>query len=108
MSLFDPKSKEQCETALKTTIDHCKKSFEIELDLTHLSAKLAQLKQEKLDDYLLQRFKDWTVNDLSLCMKVIDEHVKVSKEMPVIQVMDQVVQPKKSAVVVEKSEKKKR
>lgn len=97
MSLFDPKSKEQCETALKTTIDHCKKSFEIELDLTHLSAKLAQLKQEKLDDYLLQRFKDWTIADLSLCMQVIQEHGKPKPVEP---------QAKPSAVVVENAQVK--
>lgn len=105
MSLFDPKTKEQCKTALDTTLNHCKNAFQIELDLAHLSAKLAQLKQEKLDDYLLQRFKDWTIADLSLCMQVIQEHGKPKPVEP---------QMKTSAVVVEntqikeKSEKKRK
>ena len=73
MSVPSGKSKE----ALKAELEHCQHIaqayFGLDLNLFRLKGQIEEIVASKIADYYFQRFRDWSVGDLTAMMEVLAE-----------------------------------
>jgi hypothetical protein len=75
MSYFLKKDKTACLNEIKAASDHISQMFNAEMNLRKLKDQVALLIDQKIESYLHQRFKDWSVADLILLHCVLQEEI---------------------------------
>jgi hypothetical protein len=76
MSYFLKKDQTACLNEIKAASDHISQIFNAQMNLTKLKDQVALLIDQKIESYLHQRFKDWSVADLILLHCVLGEQIE--------------------------------
>jgi|688.fasta_scaffold02291_40 hypothetical protein len=77
MSYFLKKDKASCLNEIKAASDHISQIFNAEMNLLKLKEQVDLLIEGKIESYLHQRFKDWSVSDLILLAKTIEHQTEL-------------------------------
>ena len=77
MSYFLKKDQASCLSEIKAASDHISQIFNADMNLLKLKEQVDLLVEGKIESYLHQRFKDWSVADLILLSTTIAQQAEL-------------------------------
>lgn len=80
MNYFSVKNEQTCLQELDECNQYVKDTFKAEVSLDALEKQIFELIEAKIQDYYIQRFKDWSVANLLIMHKVIQQKIEEEKK----------------------------
>lgn len=77
--MLTTRSKEFIETEVTAIAEYCERVFGVEIDLLSFRNLVEETLQDKVEDYIYQRIRDWPVKDLITLEKALKAIIQASQ-----------------------------
>lgn len=71
MFINGPRSEQAIQNELEAVEEYCSRMFGISVDFDAFQAQVREIIQQRISDYIYQRFRDWPVVDLLAMEKAV-------------------------------------